>query len=245
MTRPLRSVLPVCAFGLLVALPTCERRTAGNGLPPDGGAPPGNDARRPASDLPSDATLVNGSGPDAGTLDGGLSNSPSLRAFHCIKQYNPGKGTQGPLTIRFRPQGPADVVFHIEFTCTGNCRDSPKLCQYSADLRIDHGRLNDGVLGASMDSRCRSSTITGFALDCGAFLGSDVDVLVKAQAVTRTVNFRVPFTFKRGIPDRAPGDDRVACLPFVTSQQDGDGKEMQFIDNRQLVFPLENCALDP
>jgi hypothetical protein len=219
-----RAVVVVAA-----AAAACERSDRG-------GAPTGDHGRS------SNAVSLEGPMPDAGGSPGAAT---ALRAFSCEKEFNSPKMPQGPLTIRFIPRSPTDVTFQLRYHCTFNCR---KVCDYAADLRVENGRMLNSVVGGEMKMACRRSSFTGFALDCGTYLGSDVAVMVRGDRLSRTVNFRVPFFFTENIPDRDKADgDLPPCIPFVGYWKGPDSKdptEAKFIDNKKLSFDLDHCRFD-
>ena len=144
-----------------------------------------------------------------------------LRAFSCTKPIT-GKRENGELDITFVPTTPADVAFRIQF------RAARPACNYSTEIRLAAGRLNDGVLGLATIYRCRRSPLSAFAVSCGPYLGSDLAMLVRGNGWGRTVAFRMPWSFHSGTPDAD-----VCTLPFVSD----DGA----IVNSELVFDLADC----
>jgi hypothetical protein len=224
-----RAVVLVAA----AAVVACERS--------DRGGAPGPDHGRSST-----AVSLEGPMPDAGVPAGGSPGAAAaLRAFSCEKQFDSPKMPQGPLTIRFVSRSPTDVTFQLRYHCTFNCR---KVCDYAADLRVENGRMLNSVVGAGMKMTCRRSALTGFSVDCGLFLGSDVAVMVRGDHVSRTVNFRVPSFFTENIPDRDKADrDLPPCMPFVgyrKSPDPSDATEAKFIDNDKLSFDLDRCRFD-
>jgi len=194
-----------------------------------------------AHELPLPATL-DSPWPDAGVPDAGAVTA--LRAFTCVKEFNAPKMPQGSLMIRFVPRSPTDVTFELRYRCTFNCR---KVCDYAADLRVANGRmLNAGATSTRV--ACRRSPFSGFALDCGLFVGSDVAILVRGARVSRSVNFRMPFFFTDNLPARDEADgDLPPCMPFVAYRKSGDpndATEAAFIDNDKLSFELDRCRFD-
>ena len=190
------------------------------------------DRRASPVSQPAPALALDAPWPDAGS-------PPALRAFTCSKWFSAPKAPQGPFTIRFLPRSARDVTFHIEYHCKLNCGE---ICDYSADLLVEDGRLKNAGLGKSFAFKCVPSPLTGFAVDCGVFLGSDFDVHVRASGVARTVSFRVPFFFDEGLPDRNRAEGGLpSCMPFVAYEKHPDSFETKLIDNKQLVFPLDGC----
>lgn len=149
-----------------------------------------------------------------------LPGEQPLRAFSCAKPIT-GKRENGQLEITFLPTTPADVTFRIEF------RGARPACNFATELRLAAGRLNDGVLGLATTYRCRRSSLSAFAVSCGPYLGSDLNMLVRGNGWGRTVAFRLPSSFRAELPDAG------ACtLPFVRAQS---------FDNDELVFDLADC----
>lgn len=143
-----------------------------------------------------------------------------LRAFSCAKPIT-GKRENGELEITFLPTTPADVAFRIDF------RAARPACNFTTELRLAAGRLNDGVLGLANTYRCRRSSLSAFAVSCGPYLGSELDVRVRGNGWGRTLAFRIPSSFRAELPEAS------ACtLPFARAQS---------FDNDELVFDLADC----
>jgi hypothetical protein len=197
--------------------------------------------KQPASrDLQGPVAALDGLWPDGGRADAGPGAAPPvLRAFTCTKRFTAPKAPQGPLTIRFLPRSARDVTFHIEYHCQFNCG---KICDYAADLVVEDGRMKNAGVSSGFPFKCVRSPLIGFAVDCGLFLGSDVDVHVRGNGVARTVSFRIPFFFDDHIPDRTPAErSYMSCMPFVGYDPRSDSTERKFLDEKQLVFPLDGC----
>ena len=164
-----------------------------------------------------------------GPLDYNASALPGelpLRAFSCTKSIT-GKRENGQLEVTFVPRTPTDVSLRIQF------RAAQSACNYSTELRLDAGRLNDGVLGRVNVYRCRRSPLSAFAVSCGPYLGSDLDVSVHGNTWGRTIAFRIPWTFHEGM---ARAD--VCTLPFAVYDEI---QRPQGFQNRELVFDFGDC----
>jgi hypothetical protein len=146
-----------------------------------------------------------------------------LVAFSCRTQIT-GKRPNGPLEVTFTPASPTDATWQLAFT-------GP--CSYHGALHLVHGRLDDGFLGRAYEYRCTRSPHSLFAVSCGGYLGSDLEVLARGDQLTRTVHVRFPWTFRAGIADRD------ACeLPFVEYDEAGHPQRVS-----ELVFALADCAV--
>jgi hypothetical protein len=167
--------------------------------------------------------------------------APKLRGFRCTRALLAGKAPQGPLTVHFAPVSATDFALHLEFHCEFNCRGSKQACNYSADLRAEHGVLRDAFPG--MPARCVQSPDEPLAVDCGVLVGSDVETVVKARSTTRLVRFTLPPNFDRGIPDQSP--DAAGCLPFVNYETTDGSPAQKSINLNYLQFSPEACELDP
>jgi hypothetical protein len=229
--------LPLAVFG-------CSRRH-------DGGAPAGT-ARQledpslralqgdAASSLRTQPTAneVTSTAPDAGPPP-----ASKLRGFRCTRPLLAGKAPQGPLTLHFAPISATDFTIHLEFHCQFNCRPSWGTCDYSADLRAEHGVLRDAFPGIPV--RCTQSPEELLAVDCGFFIGSDVETVVKARSISRLVRFTLPPNFDQGIPDQPPSDTSYGCLPFVNYERTDGSPTRKSINLNYLQFSPEACELDP
>ncbi|MGE5180674.1 MAG: hypothetical protein ACM31C_01365 [Acidobacteriota bacterium] len=146
-----------------------------------------------------------------------------LVAFSC-RTYVTGKRPNGEVRVTFSPASPRDATWDVAWTGT---------CHYHGALHLVNGRLDDGVLGLATESRCTRSPHSQFAVSCGPYLGSDVEVVAHGDAVTRAVHVRLPWTFRAGL------DTLGACeLPFVRYDQDG-----QPLGIDELDFALAECAV--
>jgi hypothetical protein len=227
MDRPLSAAprTAVAALVLLASAAGCDRRVSAVSEPVQPGPVPGLDRPWP------------------GVADGGAERAAPLRAFTCRKEFRPGKSPQGPFSIRFVPRNPTDVSYHLEYHCGFNCWGT---ADYSVDLRIENGQMKNTLLDHSPDKiACRRSPLSGFAVDCGPFLGSDLDIHVRSGELTRKVNFRMPFFFTEGLPDPDPSLPFLGGMPFVHYDKSPDGTPTKSIDNARLDFPLDQCQFDP
>jgi hypothetical protein len=159
-----------------------------------------------------------------------LTDEKPLQAFSCTRAIT-GKRENGTLEVGFTPTSPADASFRVAFHGT-----SPG-CDYTGELHLASGRLDDGALGLAYTYRCRRSPHSAMAVSCGPHLGSDLSVLVRGNGWGRTVSFRAPPSFP--LAKQPP----VACqLPFVQYDETGRPSRMSDVE---LVFDLEDCHLGP
>jgi hypothetical protein len=96
-----------------------------------------------------------------------------------------------------------------------------------------------------MPVRCTQSPVELLAVDCGVFIGSDVETVVKARSTSRLVRFTLPSNFDQGIPDQPPNDDSYGCLPFVNYERTDGSPTRKYINLNYLQFSPEACELDP
>src|SRR5882724_958273 len=128
------------------------------------------------------------------TAAASVSSAPAqLRGFQCTRKLNAGKAPQGQLRAHFLFASADDVTLHLDFHCELNCRRDWGTCDYTADLRGEHGAFKDTFPGAKF--RCYQSPVNGFAVECGSLLGSVAQTDVTASSVLHSVRFQAPFTF--------------------------------------------------
>lgn len=234
----------IAALLLLLAIFGCDRRH-------DGGtsARTARQSEAPSpSSLHGDAAAAPRTQPTASGVTSAASDAipplaSKLRGFRCTQRLLTGKAPQGLLTLHFAPKSPTDFTIHLEFHCQVNCRRSWGTCDYSADLRAEHGVLRDALPGVSV--RCTQSPEELMAVDCGPFIASDVETVVKARSTSRLVRFTLPPTFDQGIPDQPPNDATYGCLPFVNYERTDGSPTRKSINLNYLRFPPEACELDP
>jgi hypothetical protein len=113
-------------------------------------------------------------------------HEPPLAAFQCTRRID-GKRPSGKLTATFVPAGPLDVELRVDFP----------VCGYHGSLRMAGGRLDDHFLGMSYKYRCRRSPLSMFAVSCGPYFGSELDVVVTGNGWGRSVRIHVPWTVKK------------------------------------------------
>jgi hypothetical protein len=146
------------------------------------------------------------------------------------------------LSAQFRFASATEFTLHLEFHCETNCGHDWGTCDYAEDLRGENGVLKNAFPGLPFS--CSQSAIDGFAVACSSLIGSDVQTVVKAQAVSHLVRFQVPFTFTQGIPDLPPGTPASGCLPFVSYEPAADLTSRKFINNRYFEFAKQDCRFD-
>ena len=174
--------------------------------------------------------------------DAGPPQASKLRGFRCTRELNPNKAPRGPLSLHFAPTSPTDFTIHVEFHCQFNCQGAGSTCNYSADLRAEHGVLRDALPG--MPVRCTQSAEEPLAVDCGPLIGSDVETVVTARYTSRLVRFTLPPNLDEGPPDQTPGDASYGCLPFYERPDSAPGDKSINL-NYLLRFSPDACELDP
>jgi hypothetical protein len=175
-------------------------------------------------DPSGDRALTSPSPGDASSEE--LPGEPPLVPFQCTKQIT-GKRPNGKLTISFLPGSQSAGSFRIEF------RALQPACNYKSEIRLVDGRLGDGFLGRAYVYRCRRSPHSVYAVSCGPYLGSDLNVIVRGNAWGRTIGFRFPWTFHEGMPSIS-----TCQLPFTIYD---DGGQPKYLNNDQLTFDLADC----
>jgi hypothetical protein len=166
-----------------------------------------------------------------------------LRGFQCTRRLDPPKMPQGPLTVRFRPNGATDFTYHVEFHCNFNCRPEHGPCDYAADIRTRDGVLQGKNVPPARVG-CLQSSVDPLAFDCAGFLSSDVETVVSARGVNRYVRFHVLPFFNEQIPDQKRGDREIGCLPFVAYDKRDDGSISKHLISSYFTFKPEECRLD-
>jgi hypothetical protein len=178
------------------------------------------------SDPSGDRALVWPHPADSSTRE--FPDEKPLVSFSCQTQVT-GKRPNGTLSVTFRATTPSNVSFELKFQAL-----QPE-CAYEGSIQLRKGRLNDGFLGKTYVYRCRRSPHSVFAVSCGPYLGSDLNVIVRGNGWGRTVNFRLPWTFQQGIPAES-----TCRLPFVIY---GENSKPKYIDNNQLSFDRSACQV--
>ncbi len=123
-----------------------------------------------------------------------------LVGFSCRKQIT-GKRPNGELRVTFSATSPRDATWEVAWNSG---------CTYHGALHLVNGRLDDGFLGRAYEYRCTRSPYSRFAVSCGTYLGSDLEVIARGDDVVRRVHVRLPWTFHAASYDcEAPVDELV------------------------------------
>lgn len=177
-----------------------------------------------------------------GGASAGTTRPAKLRGFRCTQPVQPGKSPRGPLAVHFAPTSPDDFTLRVEYNCTVNCAHGSGPCDYSTELRADHGKLRDGRAEPSV--HCTQSSEEPFAVACGGGIGSEVEIVVKAESKSRSVRFRLPNVYEQAIPEPPPSS-RQACVPFVRYDRTEGGPTWKSINLDYLSFQEQDCQFDP